>query len=36
MKFAGVEALAPATIRLDGRVLGSVSVYRGRHLLVWP
>jgi 4-amino-4-deoxy-L-arabinose transferase-like glycosyltransferase len=34
--FARVEALPPAQIRLGGRVLRSVAVYRGETLLDWP
>jgi 4-amino-4-deoxy-L-arabinose transferase-like glycosyltransferase len=34
--FAGFEVLPPAPIRLDGRVLQWVAVYRANRLVGWP
>ncbi len=34
--FRAIEPLPPATIALRGRVLQSVGVYQGQHLLAWP
>jgi hypothetical protein len=35
-KFERLDPLPPATIRLGNRVLQTVAVFQGLHLLAWP